>query len=317
MDTTSQTRKGAPFFSVVIPLYNKEKNIERTISSVLLQSFSDYEIIVVDDGSTDNGPELVRSKFGTQVRLLEKANGGVSSARNLGIKHSKGQWIALLDADDYWREDFLRIIRQMIGDFPGSILYGTSYDVISEQILSRRSFPLVSDFRGVVDNYWGLAKKSLLFCSSAVVFDKYVATQIGGFDTDLTMGEDLDFWIRMNLQGKSVFFNKPFSVYNQDGENRAMTKRHNFNNSVYSKIGVLKRCNSDNSPFVTFCNYFMARNAPALLDVFLISDEKYIDYLSNIEYESIPFFLKCCLRLPVSLQRRLSCVYYKMRPILR
>lgn len=317
MDTTSQTRKEAPFFSVVIPLYNKEKNIERTINSVLSQTFSDYEIIVVDDGSTDNGPELVRSKFGSQVRLVEKANGGVSSARNLGIKKSEGQWIALLDADDYWREDFLMLIRQMINDFPGCVLYGTSYDVISGQTLSRRSLPLASDFRGVVNDYWELAKKSLLFWSSAVVFDKYVATQIGGFDTDLTMGEDLDFWIRMNLQGKSVLFNKPFSVYNQDGENRAMTKRHNFNNSVYSKIGVLKRCNSDNSPFVTFCNYFMARNAPALLDVFLISDEKYIDYLSNIEYESIPFFLKCCLRLPVSLQRRLSCVYYKMRPILR
>ena len=317
MDTTSQTRKQAPFFSVVIPLYNKEKNIERTISSVLSQTFSDYEIIVVDDGSTDNGPGLVRSKFGSQVRLVEKANGGVSSARNLGIKKSEGQWIALLDADDYWREGFLMLIRQMINDFPGCVLYGTSYDVISGQTLSRRSLPLASDFRGVVNDYWELAKKSLLFWSSAVVFDKYVATQIGGFDTDLTMGEDLDFWIRMNLQGKSVLFNKPFSVYNQDGENRAMTKRHNFNNSVYSKIGVLKRCNSDNSPFVTFCNYFMARNAPALLDVFLISDEKYIDYLSNIEYESIPFFLKCCLRLPVSLQRRLSCVYYKMRPILR
>lgn len=317
MNTTSQTRKEAPFFSVVIPLYNKEKNIERTISSILSQSFSDYEIIVVDDGSTDNGPGLVRSKFGSQVRLVEKANGGVSSARNLGIKHSEGQWIALLDADDYWRENFLTVMRQMIDDFPGNILYGTAYDVLSGQEKSGRVFPLEKSFRGVVDEYWEIARKSLLFCSSAVVFNKYSAINIGGFDTDLTVGEDLDFWIRMNLQGKSAFYNKAFAVYNQDGENRAMTKKHDYCNSVYSKIGSLKRSNSDDRRFVAFCNYFMARNAPALLGVFLISKESYMEYLNDIDDENTPFFLMCFLSCPVFVQRLLSYVYYNMRSMLK
>lgn len=86
--------------SVVIPLYNKRQSIANTLQSVLSQTYSCFEIVVVDDGSTDDSAEIVRQFRDERIRLIQKENGGVCSARNLGIRESKGEFVALLDADD-------------------------------------------------------------------------------------------------------------------------------------------------------------------------------------------------------------------------
>ena len=93
--------------SVVIPLYNKQKAVVHTVQSVLNQTVSDFELIVVDDGSTDNSLAVVKAIKDERVRFIHKENGGVSSARNVGIKVAKGQYVALLDGDDYWDSTFL------------------------------------------------------------------------------------------------------------------------------------------------------------------------------------------------------------------
>jgi len=89
-------------FSVVIPLYNKERSVKNTIESVLNQTFQDFEVIVVNDGSTDNSLEVVKSFNDERIRIINQKNSGVSSARNRGIKEAKYEWIAFLDADDLW-----------------------------------------------------------------------------------------------------------------------------------------------------------------------------------------------------------------------
>src|SRR5690554_3129002 len=94
--------------TVIIPLYNKERSILKTVSSVLTQSFTEFELLIVNDGSTDNSLQMVSSLKDPRLRIINKENGGVSSARNTGIKEATNEWIALLDADDLWKEDHLK-----------------------------------------------------------------------------------------------------------------------------------------------------------------------------------------------------------------
>ena len=96
-----------PFFSVIIPLYNKENLIEQTISGLLDQSFTDFEVIIVNDGSTDNSLEKINHLIDNRFKIINQDNKGASFARNIGIENSNGNYIALLDADDYWNTNHL------------------------------------------------------------------------------------------------------------------------------------------------------------------------------------------------------------------
>ena len=105
------------YISVVIPLYNKEEYVKKTLDSVLNQTYDDYEIIIVDDGSTDNGVNIISNEFNSEkIKIIKKGNGGPSSARNRGVHESKGEWIVFLDADDiflpYALEHFVNLIRK-------------------------------------------------------------------------------------------------------------------------------------------------------------------------------------------------------------
>lgn len=107
-----------PDISVIIPLFNKESYIKRAIRSVISQTHPANEIIVVDDGSTDNGPAIVSAIEDHRIKLLSEENAGVSSARNHGISHAKGDVVAFLDADDEWHPNFLEVIGRLIALFP-------------------------------------------------------------------------------------------------------------------------------------------------------------------------------------------------------
>lgn len=112
--------------SLVIPLYNKEDAILKTIDSVLKQTYSDFEVIVVDDGSKDNSLRVVQSIEDPRLRVIHKENGGVSSARNRGIREAKGDYIALLDGDDLWEPTFLEEQIRLIHDFPNAGMWGVN-----------------------------------------------------------------------------------------------------------------------------------------------------------------------------------------------
>src|SRR6056300_1045134 len=99
-----------PYFSVVIPLYNKEKFIEDTLKSVLNQTFNDFEVIIVNDGSSDNSLSIVEQFKSEKIRLFTNKNRGLSYTRNFGIKKAKSQYIGFLDADDLWENDFLETV---------------------------------------------------------------------------------------------------------------------------------------------------------------------------------------------------------------
>src|SRR5690606_11857402 len=105
-------------FSIVIPLYNKEQSVTNTLQSVLNQTYTEFEVVIVNDGSTDNSVEKVEAFNDPRIRLIHQANAGVSAARNKGIEEAKFEWIAFLDADDLWMENHLSTLRNMIETYP-------------------------------------------------------------------------------------------------------------------------------------------------------------------------------------------------------
>lgn len=112
--------------TIVIPLYNKGQSVKRSICSVLNQSFSNFEIVIVDDGSTDNSVEVVKSFKDDRIKIVRQANAGVSAARNHGIDIASGQFITFLDADDEYEPNHLETLRKLIDGYPGHNVYATS-----------------------------------------------------------------------------------------------------------------------------------------------------------------------------------------------
>ena len=205
--------------SVVIPLYNKEKSIAMTLDSVLAQSYTDYEVIIVDDGSTDNSLKVVREKFSwldsERVRIIHQENAGVSAARNRGIMEAKGEYVAFLDADDLWNKDFLMAMSKLIAEFPGKSIYGLGCAQIKrgEKPILRNNY-----YRGV--STWDYA--TMAFTGSSACVKREDAIAVGLFDTQMTHGEDLDMWWRLMLLHGGASNLRPYAYYIQDAENRAM-----------------------------------------------------------------------------------------------
>jgi glycosyltransferase involved in cell wall biosynthesis len=186
--------------SVIIPLYNKEKYVANTITSVLYQTFQDFEIIVVNDGSTDNSVAEVEKFKDPRIRIIHQKNSGVSTARNRGIKKAKYELIAFLDADDLWECDFLEKIHELKIKYNSCSIFATNYKVMTNNTLKSIIINGLSyDFKeGILNNYFKIASKSdPIICSSAVVIRKNAIEKIGGFPEGIKAGEDLLTWARL------------------------------------------------------------------------------------------------------------------------
>lgn len=205
--------------SVVIPLYNKRNAITRTIRSVLDQSVRDFELIVVDDGSTDDSHSVVSRMEDERIRLIHKENGGVSSARNAGIKASRYPYVALLDGDDYWAPTFLEEQLALIRDFPEAGIWGVNYAFVKGDSCYPCRQGMGDGFRGYVEGYFSSSHNDL-FCSSSVVVRKDVFETAGYFDERIASSEDLDMWYRIILRYPVVYCDKVLAYYNQNAENR-------------------------------------------------------------------------------------------------
>jgi glycosyltransferase involved in cell wall biosynthesis len=205
--------------TVLMTAYNCGMYIEKSINSILNQTYQNFELIIVNDGSKDNSLNVVNSISDSRITLINKTNGGVSSARNVGIKTAKGKYISLLDADDMWDVNYLVVMKKLIEDFPEASFYGCQFyckngnDIkISNQ---------VHDQRGYIDNYFKAQIKAPVVWSSSVIIKKECFEQIGFFNTKLLRGEDLEMWVRLARNYKLAFEPVPLSYYMIDARNRA------------------------------------------------------------------------------------------------
>ena len=188
-----------PTFSVIIPLYNKSAYICHTIDSVLAQSFGDFEIIVIDDGSSDNGPELVRIIADPRVKLISQANGGVSIARNNGIAQAKGEWICFLDADDWYHPAYLATQHATIVAHPAAEVIATEYKPIPDVPDWRPTPwplpPLAYETINDLPRRWMTAIP--FFTGSIAVRRTTLLGTQPCFPVGESYGEDLDLWFRL------------------------------------------------------------------------------------------------------------------------
>ena len=190
--------------SVVIPLYNKAQSIRKTLDSVLAQTYKDFEIVVVDDGSTDDSANVAEAVlrectvYGVECKgkVIRKANGGVSSARNAGILAAKGEYIAFLDGDDLWHPEYLETLHQLILDYPNASLYGIGCTTINGDKIPEDVTP--TTLRGEVEDVWNNYPGYWTGSSSS---SRARRMEIGLFDTRMTHGEDIDMWWRLLLSG--------------------------------------------------------------------------------------------------------------------
>jgi len=214
-----------PVVTVVIPLYNKEKTILRTLNSVLNQSEQNFKLIVVNDGSTDNSASIVESiDLDERLILINQKNTGESSARNRGVKEADTELVAFLDADDEWKPEFLEAILELASRYPDADVYGASYFVQNENGETSLSgcYSFFGDgWSGVISNYFDLIQTAFPFNASSVAVRKKALENIGGFPEGVRYGGDVDVWFRLFLTSKFAFINKPLAVYHLDAENRA------------------------------------------------------------------------------------------------
>ena len=216
-------------FSVIIPLYNKAPYVAKAIESVLGQTYRDFEVIVIDDGSTDQSLEVAKTFENKSITIISQPNSGVSTARNNGVKLAKHPYICFLDADDWWHPTFLEEMKRLITDFPDAGIYGSGYYIVKNGQERIAPIGVPQGFeRGIID-YCEVYAKTLCMplTSISVVIPKHIFDEEKGFKSQLKFGEDFDLWIRITLKHKVILVNKPLAYYNQDVDvnNRAIGSR--------------------------------------------------------------------------------------------
>lgn len=206
-----------------MPLYNKAPYVRKAVESVVGQTCRDWELIVVDDGSTDGGGDIVTSIADPRIRLVRQENAGVSAARNRGVALSgeaafRSPYICFLDADDWWEPTFLEEMAGLIKRYPDAGIYGTSYYIVKNGKKRLAPIGVEEGFDEGEINYCRVYAKTLCMplTSITVVMSRAVFDESSGFKPHLKLGEDFDLWIRIALKHKVVFLNKPLSNYNQD-----------------------------------------------------------------------------------------------------
>lgn len=207
-------------FSVVIPLYNKAAYICCTVESVLAQSFTDFEVIVVDDGSTDGGADLVKTMTDPRIRVVNQINSGVSAARNLGITTALGEWVAFLDADDWHHPQHLERLLDAHNAWPDADAVATDFLMVANAQgpwpPTWPIFPEVPDVELITDlpRRWMMGPS---LCSSSVAVRKHRLQKMQPcFPLGESEAEDLDFWFRLGEQTSIALAHAPLVAYRVD-----------------------------------------------------------------------------------------------------
>jgi cellulose synthase/poly-beta-1,6-N-acetylglucosamine synthase-like glycosyltransferase len=222
----------APFFSVVIPLYNKRPYIRRAVDSVLAQTFEVFELIVVDDGSTDGSHEALAHVTDPRFRLLRQENCGVGPARNAGMAAARGAWFAFLDGDDMWLPDHLLELRRIIDQEPAARMISCRSREVVEHRLGSMVRPSGASIICRIDYFREAARDIGFMNSSSTAVGREVFGAIGGFANHRS-GEDLEYWARIALRCPVAISNRLTVLYFRDtGGNMVTIARERKPNAV-------------------------------------------------------------------------------------
>lgn len=269
--------------SVVIPLYNKASFIESAIRSVLSQTRLPQEIIVVDDGSTDDGYAKVLNIGHPLVKADRQTNGGVSRARNRGCELAGGRYVAFLDADDEWQPDHLTELEELAQLAPGASLYGTAYmEVWNDGRKYLLKIPGQTE-SGKLENYLAASRYYPPIYTSSIMADRKALLNVGGFPEGVTHGEDFDTWVRVSLVG-GVAYSPQCSVKYRKGDTSqatALAGRWSRPPVVDTLVSLLYKSEVKGS-IRSGARLFLTTQLPQYLSTCRVSEEEFLENISRL-----------------------------------
>lgn len=295
------------FFSIIIPLYNKEKFIVKTLSQVCEQTYKDFEVLVINDGSKDNSVTKVKEFKDERIKIYSKENGGVSSARNYGIEKAKGKYIAFLDADDWWDKNYLLRMYSVISENSDAEVFCCC----NAEVDGKGNIKINPIYRYLYCNESQLDYQEAYLKTmespihtSAVIVKREILAMIK-FNENISMGEDILLWLQLSLNSKIIITKEILSFYNRADENSATSSLAPLNKTFIPLLSELN-CRDDE-----YINHFL------LTRIILNMIRPYYIYNFNEVIDSI--VKKCNMKYATTSQkiqyylpRKLLSILYKI-----
>lgn len=211
-----------------MPLYNKARWVGRSIESILGQSCGAFELLVVDDGSTDDSVDVVRSFRDERIRVIRQENAGVSAARNSGIANAKGEYVAFLDADDSWEPYHLEVLLEGFRCYPDAAVVGNKVTVVRDGAKTGEPNPGFEPDGAVCTEEhflaWLSRNRFPLHIGSTMFRNGLLRSENVRFHPHMRIGEDVNFILRLSLTGKVIFSDYTGMLYRHDDADSAMNR---------------------------------------------------------------------------------------------
>lgn len=233
-----------PYFSIVIPVYNKEKFVAKTLKSVLDQTFSDFEIILINDGSTDASEARILDFNDSRIHYYSKKNEGVAIARNFGIEKATSEYICFLDADDYWYSNFLETMHWYTNEIEQQKVFAAAIEIETKFKCIKAHYSLVANYDFEIVDFFQASQKECVLWTSSICIHKSVFEKVGTFDTNIKHGEDTELWIRIGLEFPVVFIWKILARYVYDDNSISRNLSYFFEPYTFEKYAEKEKKNS-------------------------------------------------------------------------
>lgn len=297
-------------FSVIIPLYNKAPYVAKAVASVLSQTFIDYEMVIMDDGSKDDSYNVALKAIEghSNCHLYKQENAGVSMARNNAVALSHGEYLCFLDADDWWKPTFLEEVSKLIEEFPDAGIFGTNYTIVNETNYRTRvaSVGVEDGFDKGYVNYCRVYAKTMYMplWTGAVSIPRKVFDEMQGFPKGVKLGEDFILWMHVASKFKVAFLNKPLAYYNQDVDvaNRGTHHLHCPKDHMLWNLTDLEPLEKTDADYKQLIDNLRTYS---LLPYYLSPSyhESAQVELDKVEWKKQPFITRCRYRQPIWMLR--------------
>ncbi|WP_320814064.1 glycosyltransferase family 2 protein [Flavobacterium sp.] len=285
--------------SVVIPVFNKGFILNETLNSVLQQIFTNYEIIIINDGSTDNSLSVLSKFEDSRIQIYSQENKGAAAARNLGIEKSNGEFIAFLDADDYWFPNHLEELIKLSEQYPSCGSYCSRYQIknTKNSVINPVFKDIPQDFNGILNNYFASNHPFKINITLNQMIPKKILIEMNCFTEGITNGQDLELWTKIGIKYPIAVHNKITAIYNNYLPNTL--SKNSFKTMKlmdFKQFEFEEKENPHLKNFLDFHRIFYAKHYKIIGN-----EEKVRFYLNDVANENLSFMIKVLFKTPSSI----------------
>ena len=286
-----------PRFSVVIPLYNKANFIAKAIESVCTQTFEDFELVIINDCSTDNSLVIAKEFSDPRIRIVEhEQNKGLSASRNTGIRNTSAQYIAFLDADDIWKPAFLERIDFLIKEYSQASLFACNYEIsLKNNKHISHSFKITNGQpHAIIANFFESNLTQTTYIPSGLCVNREVFDTVGLYNESISYSEDVDFNIRAHAKFKMAYDTKALVTYTLESENQItqnsikgkVVPDYDYYESLFTERKDIKK-------YLDFQRYIKAK-------LFRLSNDEitYQKLVKKIDFDNLTKTQRLLIKLP-------------------